>query len=175
MELSRLSDGYADYDTLVIKAQVQVISFCRFWSGIDQKSRDNMSREKSDSILPKVVKHFFIEKEVTSTLMMESLCMGLTALKEPSMPIVRMEEGSFVLVDDLLLLLEREAIEPLTPKDGYSGEFSIENVEKCLTKLGRRTIEIYVLAHILSKTEVAYQETVPYALNLQEEVIQEQD
>ena len=32
-------------------------------------------------------------------------------------PIVRVEKGMFVLVDDVLLLLERAAIEPLSPKD----------------------------------------------------------
>ncbi|GAU25281.1 hypothetical protein TSUD_17940 [Trifolium subterraneum] len=32
-------------------------------------------------------------------------------------PIVRAEKDMFVLVDDVLLLLERAAIEPLPPKD----------------------------------------------------------
>ncbi|KAL8196031.1 hypothetical protein R6Q57_025031 [Mikania cordata] len=173
----------------LIEDKVKWSSFC---SGIDQNSRDHMLRVKSDSILPQVVKYFFIEKEVTSTLLMESLYIGLTALKETSMPIVRMEKGSFILVDDLLLLLERVATEPLTQKDGQSGEFSIEreameplalkddhldefsieSEEKHLAELGRRTIEIYVVAHILSKTEVAYEEA---ALKLQEEVIHKQD
>ncbi|KAL8263570.1 hypothetical protein R6Q59_021700 [Mikania micrantha] len=156
----------------LIEDEVKWASFCSFWTGIDQNSRDHMLRVKSDSILPQVVKYFFIEKEVTSTLLMESLYIGLTALKEPSMPIVRMEKGSFILVDDLLLLLERVAIEPLTQKDDHLGEFSIQSDEKRLAELGRRTIEIYVLAHIFSKTEVAYEEA---ALKLQEEVIHKQD
>ncbi|KAL8263566.1 hypothetical protein R6Q59_021696 [Mikania micrantha] len=160
----------------LIEAKVKwsryVIPCCSFWTGIDQNSRDHMLRVKSDSIVPQVVKYFFIEKEVTSTLLMESLYIGLTALKEPSMPIVRMEKGSFILVEDLLLLLEREATEPLTQKDDHLGEFSIQSDEKRLAELGRRTIEIYVLAHIFSKTEVAYEEA---ALKLQEEVIHKQD
>lgn len=93
-----------------------------------------MSREKTDSILKVVVKHFFIEKEVTSTLVMDSLYSGLKALEgqykckkgrvklldvaeEMPAPIVRVEKDTFVLVDDVLLLLERAAMEPLPPKD----------------------------------------------------------
>lgn len=92
-----------------------------------------MSREKSESILKVVVKHFFIEKEVTSTLVMDSLYSGLKALEgqnkgkksrgkyleaeELPVPIVGIEKDTFILVDDVLLLLERAAMEPLPPKD----------------------------------------------------------
>nr|XP_017227506.1 PREDICTED: MATH domain-containing protein At5g43560-like [Daucus carota subsp. sativus] len=86
-----------------------------------------MSREKTESVLKIIVKHFFIEKEVTSTLVMDSLHSGLKALQGPSkkpkgkyladeeqpVPIVRIEKDVFVLVEDVLLLLERAAIEPL--------------------------------------------------------------
>ncbi|PIN15572.1 hypothetical protein CDL12_11778 [Handroanthus impetiginosus] len=256
MELSKVLDGFIDADTLIIKAQVQVIreradrpfrcldcqyrrelvrvyltkveqicrrfveerrsklgklieekarwsSFCAFWLGMDQSSRRRMSREKTESILKVVVKHFFIEKEVTSTLVMDSLYSGLKALEgqnkgkmskgkyteaeELPVPIVRIEKDTFVLVDDVLLLLERAAMEPLPPKDekgpqnrtkdGTAGEEfnkdSIERDERRLTELGRRTIEIFVLAHIFSKIEVAYQEAV--ALKKQEELIREEE
>ncbi|WOH12749.1 hypothetical protein DCAR_0832257 [Daucus carota subsp. sativus] len=256
MELSKVLDGFIDADTLIIKAQVQVIrervdrpfrcldyqyrrelvrvyltnveqicrrfveerrgklvrlledkarwsSFCAFWLGIDQNARRCMSREKTDSMLKVVVKHFFIEKEVTSTLVMDSLYSGLKALEgqtkskggkgksleleEPPVPIVCMEKDTFILVDDVLLLLERAAMEPLPPKDdkgpqnrtkdGGPGEDfskdSIEREERRLTELGRRTIEIFVLAHIFSKIEVAYQEAV--ALKRQEELIREEE
>ncbi|KAI4317973.1 hypothetical protein L6164_025793 [Bauhinia variegata] len=179
-------------------------SFCAFWLGIDQNSKRRMSREKTDVILKVVVKHFFIEKEVTSTLVMDSLYSGLKALEgqtknkkarvklldveEMPAPIVRVEKDMFVLVDDVLLLLERAAIEPLPPKeekgpqnrtkDGNTGEDfnkdSIERDERRLTELGRRTVEIFVLAHIFSnKIEVAYQEAV--ALKRQEELIREEE
>jgi hypothetical protein len=191
-------------------------SFCSFWVGIDQNVRRRMSREKTDSILKAVVKRFFIEKEVTSTLVMDSLYSGLkalecsgqiiytnnkskkiaaakgkysdgAALEEIPIPIVRLEKDTFVLVDDVLLLLERAAMEPLPPKDdkgpqnrtkdGGSGEDpnkeSNELDERRLTELGRRTIEIFVLAHIFSKIEVAYQEAV--ALKRQEELIREEE
>ncbi|XP_074340069.1 TNF receptor-associated factor homolog 1a-like isoform X2 [Apium graveolens] len=255
MELSKVLDGFIDADTLIIKAQVQVIrervdrpfrcldyqyrrelvrvyltnveqicrrfveerrgklvklledkvrwsSFCDFWLGIDQNARRRMSREKTDSMLKVVVKHFFIEKEVTSTLVMDSLYSGLKALEgqnksksgrgkyfesELPVPIVCMEKDTIILVDDVLLLLERAAMEPLPPKDdkgpqnrtkdGGSGEDfskdSIEREERRLTELGRRTIEIFVLAHIFSKIEVAYQEAV--ALKRQEELIREEE
>ncbi|KAK4361561.1 hypothetical protein RND71_020513 [Anisodus tanguticus] len=257
MELSKVLEGFIDADTLIIKAQVQVIrerldrpfrcldcqyrrelvrvyltnveqicrrfveerrgklgkliedkarwsSFCAFWLVMDQDSRRDMSQEKSDLILKVVVKHFFIEKEVTSTLVMDSLYSGLKAIEgqttkgkkgkgkyldaeDQLVPIVRLEKDVLVLVDDVLLLLERAALEPLPPKDekgpqnrikdGASGEDfnkdSIERDERRLTELGRRTIEIFVLAHIFSKIEVSYQEAV--ALKRQEELIREEE
>lgn len=109
-------------------------SFRDFWLGIDQNSRCCMSREKTDSILKAVVKRFFFEKESTSTLVMDYLYSGLKALQgqiknkkvamgkyfdaeEVPIPFVRLEKDTFVLVDDVLLLLERTAMEPLSPKD----------------------------------------------------------
>ncbi|XP_077239332.1 TNF receptor-associated factor homolog 1b-like [Tasmannia lanceolata] len=257
MELSKMYDGFIVSDTLVIKAQVQVIrekahrpfrcldcqyrrelvrvylsnvelicrrfveerrgklgkliedkvrwsSFRAFWLGVDQNSRRHMSRDLTDVILKVVVKHFFIEKEVTSTLVMDSLYSGLKALEcqtknkkgrpkpvdleEMPAPIVRVEKDMFVLADDVLVLLERAALEPLPPKDdkgpqdrtkdGSSGEEfnkdSIERDERRLTELGRRTVEIFVLAHIFSnRIEVAYQEAV--ALKRQEDLIREEE
>ncbi|KAH0635020.1 hypothetical protein KY284_037806 [Solanum tuberosum] len=256
MELSKVLEGFIDADTLIIKAQVQVIreradrpfrcldcqyrrelvrvyltnveqicrrfveehrgklgkliedkarwsSFCAFWLGMDQNSRRRMTREKSHSILKVVVKQFFIEKEVTSTVVMDSLYSGLKAIEgqtkgkkgkgkyldaeEQLVPIVRLDNDMFVLVDDVLLLLERAALEPLPPKDekgpqnrtkdGASGEDfnkdSFERDERRLTELGRRTIEIFVLTHIFSKIEVSYQEAV--ALKRQEELIREEE
>ncbi|TYJ45250.1 hypothetical protein E1A91_A02G042400v1 [Gossypium mustelinum] len=179
------------------------LSFRAFWLGIDQNTRHGMSKEKTDVILKVVVKHFFTEKEVTSTLVMDSLYSGLKALKgqskskkvkskvfdaeEMPAPIVHIKKDMFLLVDDVLLLLERATLEPLPPKDekgpqnrtkdGNSGEDlnkdSIERDERRLTELGRRTVEIFVLAHIFSnKIEVAYQEAI--ALRRQEELIREE-
>lgn len=92
-----------------------------------------MSQQRSDSILKVLSKHFFIEKEVTSTLVMDSLYSGLKAIEgqtkgkkgkgkyldaeEQLVPIVRLDNDMFVLVDDVLLLLERAALELLPPKD----------------------------------------------------------
>ncbi|KAJ8438892.1 hypothetical protein Cgig2_007737 [Carnegiea gigantea] len=159
----------------LIEDKARWSSFCAFWLGMDQNARRRMSREKMDMILKIVVKHFFIEKEVTSTLVMDSLYSGLKALEgqskgnrgkgkvpereETPAPIVQVEKDMFVLGDDILLLLERAAMEPLPPKDekgpqnrtkdGANGEDfnkdSIERDERRLTELGRRTVEIFVL------------------------------
>ncbi|KAL1191312.1 TNF receptor-associated factor-like protein [Cardamine amara subsp. amara] len=172
-------------------------SFCAFWMGLDQISRRRMSREKMDVILKIVVKQFFIEKEVTSTLVMDSLHSGLKSLEGQIMnkksrprlkdteellaPIVSVDNDMFALVDDVLLLLERAALEQFSQKDqnrmkdGNSGEeINAERDEKRLTELGRRTVEIYVLSHIFSnKIEVAYQEAI--AWKRQEELIREEE
>ena len=110
-----------------------VSSFCSFWSEIDQNSRRLMSKEKSDSILKLAVKQFFVEKEVASTLVMDSLYSGLKSLqvqtknKKPKgkcsdaaqlpIPIIWVEKDAFILADDVLALLQRAAVEPLPPKD----------------------------------------------------------
>ncbi|KAI3756758.1 hypothetical protein L1987_56581 [Smallanthus sonchifolius] len=178
----------------------------RTGKGIFVKCGTNMRRmsmEKSDSILEIIVKQFFVEKEVTSTLVMDTLHSGLKALKDqtknckikgkcdaeevPITPIVQMESDTFILVDGVLPLLERVAIEPWPPKDekdpqnrtqdgGWGEDFSmdtIERYERRLTELGRRTIEIFVLAHIFSKIEVEHKEAI--SLKRQEELIREEE
>ncbi|KAL0697284.1 hypothetical protein Bca4012_053406 [Brassica carinata] len=188
----------------LIEDKARWTSFGVFWLGMDQNSRHQMSREKMDVILKGIVKHFFIEKEVTSTLVMDSLYSGLKALegqskskkarprsldaKEWPAPIVSVDKDMFVLVDDVLLLLERAALEPLPPKenkapqnrtkDDNDGEEvsneAVERDERHLTELGRRAVEIFVLTHIFnSKIEVAYKEAI--ALKRQEDLIREEE
>lgn len=88
-----------------------------------------MTREKTDTILKVLVKHFFIEKEVTSTLVMDSLYTGLKALEYKSKnqvglskltetdarstSMVLVEQDMFVLADDVLILLERATLDTL--------------------------------------------------------------
>lgn len=96
-----------------------------------------MARDKTDVILKIVVKHFFIEKEVASTLIMDSLYTGLRVLESQSKlkklranlldnekspaPLIFIEDDTFVLADDVFLLLERAALElvhlPLPSKE----------------------------------------------------------
>jgi hypothetical protein len=97
-----------------------------------------MSSEKSDIILKIIVKSFFVEKEVTSTLLMDALYTGLkalehhskgnkgtiesTAVEELSTPMVHVDMDMLVLAGDFIALLERAALEPLSyqplsPKD----------------------------------------------------------
>ncbi|EOA15035.1 hypothetical protein CARUB_v10028390mg [Capsella rubella] len=171
-----------------------------FWLGMDQNARRRMCTEKKDVILTEVVKCFFIKKEVSSTLVMDSLYSGLKDLecqsknkkgprtldaKELPAPVVRVDKDMFILddVDDVLLHIQRAILEPLPPKDDKGSliriqdEFNKEAYERDemrLTELGRRIMEICVLFHILSnKIEVAYQEVI--VLKMQEELIREEE
>lgn len=98
-----------------------------------------------------MVKELFVEKEVTTTLVMDSLYSGLKALEgqiknnkargkyldaeELPMPIVLVDKDTFVLVDDVLLLLERAAVETLPPKDekGLQNRMKVSNMTCNLT------------------------------------------
>ncbi|CAA6662837.1 unnamed protein product [Spirodela intermedia] len=172
----------------IIEDKVRWSSFHDFWLGTDHNTRRRMSRDKSETILKVVVKHFFIENEVTSTLVMDYLYSGLKALEMEEMPepFVLVEKDVFVLTEDVLLVLERAALEPLPPKEDKGSQNqnrrqlwedlskdSIERDERRLTELGRRTVEIFALNHIYSMIEVAYQEAV--ALRRQEELIREEE
>ncbi|MCO5586446.1 hypothetical protein L7F22_040386 [Adiantum nelumboides] len=232
MELSKVLDGFTVADTLVIKAQVQVIrenphrpfrcldcqyrrelvrvymtnvegicrrfveekrekigklmgdplrwpSFRVFWAAQEENVRRRLSREKTDIILKAIVKAFFNEKEVTSTLVMDALYSGCKALdyrsknkkgkvngveiEEARNPVVWVDKDFFVLAGDVLLLLDRAAHESLPSykdekgpqnrtKDGGPGDDfgkdTMERDERRLTELGRRTVEMFVLAHL---------------------------
>ncbi|KAL6571445.1 TNF receptor-associated factor 1a [Orobanche hederae] len=187
----------------LIQDKARWASFCAFWTGMEQSSRHRMSREKTEPILKAVVKYFFIEKEVTSTLVMDALYNGLKALEsqnkgkkskgkcleaeELPVPIVRIEKDAFALVDNVSLFLERAAMEPLLPKDEKAlqnrtvdpnaGEElnndSIERDERRLTELGRWTIEIFVFDHIFS-SKIEVAYREALALKKQEELIREE-
>ncbi|KAL5655406.1 hypothetical protein ACJX0J_034725, partial [Zea mays] len=191
----------------LIEDKIKWSSFRAFWSAIDPNTRHRMSREKTDTILKMLVKQFFVEKEVTSTLVMDSLYTSLKALEyqmkgrkgktkladleELPAPMVHVDMDMFILADDVIALLERAALEPLPcqplapkddktsqprMKDGSSGEVynvSMEREERRLTELGQKILETFVLSHIFSGIEVAYQEAV--ALKRQEELIREEE
>ncbi|CAN6329713.1 unnamed protein product [Urochloa humidicola] len=192
----------------LIEDKLRWSSFSAFWLAMDPSVRRHMTREKTDTILKVLVKHFFIEKEVTSTLVIDSLYSGLKALEYQSKnkkgvpkltetdgrstPMVLIDQDMFVLADDVILLLERAALDTLPhqplptkddkssqnrTKDGSSGEEfnkdSIERDDRRLIELGWKTLELFALAHIFSRIEVAYQEAV--ALKRQEELIREEE
>mmetsp|Transcript_12537 Transcript_12537/g.35224 ORF Transcript_12537/g.35224 Transcript_12537/m.35224 type:complete len:1065 (+) Transcript_12537:198-3392(+) len=184
MELSKVLDGFTVADTLVIKAQVQVIkdrvsrpfrcldpqyrrelvrvyltnveSICRrfvdqrrerfamlrenpeefreFWEELPFRRKQKLSQERSDMILKGVVKHFFNEKEVTSTLVMDALYSGCRAMEEhsrqwmakgeiasgsasmePPCVVIDATKGQFSLGDNVLEALERAANETIPP------------------------------------------------------------
>ncbi|KAF8116383.1 hypothetical protein N665_0019s0061 [Sinapis alba] len=177
MELLKLHDGFIDeYGSLTIMAQVQEwilmifwCSLCAFWLGMDQKSRREMSREKMVVILKLVVKHFFIKKEVTSSLVMEFLFHGLNSLvwSTNKEKILQTDSRQMVKLDldsSILKALEEEPkkeratdVKNLTApivsvdKDMFvlvNNDGGRED-EKLLTEFARRTLEVFILDHIL--------------------------
>jgi len=136
MELSKVLDGFTVSDTLVIKAQVQVIrekqnrpfrcldtqyrrelvrvyltnvegicrrfleerrdklaklrecpeSFHEFWDSLSLQLRSCLASDRADNILKLLVKRFFNEKEVTSTLVMDALHSGYKSLQVDQRP-----------------------------------------------------------------------------------------
>lgn len=93
-----------------------------------------MSREKMDVVLNVAAKIFFVLRQGTSTLMMDSLYSGWKTIEEETKkkknrqvqmdnvelpagpaPIVSVDQDMFVLVDDLLVLMKRTVMAPLIP------------------------------------------------------------
>eukprot|EP00798_Chlamydomonas_sp_ICE-L_P015975 gene15975-22105_t len=169
MELSKVLDGFTVADTLVIKAQVQVIldkpsrpfrcldpqyrrelvrvyltnvegvcrRFCEdkrlrlmwakeestkfkdFWSGLSTDHQRKLLTEKGEAICKGVVKQFFNEKEVTSTLVMDALYSGCKQIEEhsrtsiksqsadgPLMVLIKSDKNLFSLHGDLMELAD---------------------------------------------------------------------
>ncbi|KAL0889089.1 hypothetical protein Bca101_013072 [Brassica carinata] len=181
--------------------------FSSFWVQLDQNTRRKMSLEKMDVVLNLAARIFFVMRQGTSTLMMDSLYSGWKAIEGQTKkkisrqrqmdnvelpaapaPIVSVDQDMFVLVDDLLPLMQRTVFAPFRIKEvngsqnpskvgDVGGEYSKEAIvrdESRLTEVGRRTMEILVLAHIYSnKVKVAYKED--FALMMQEKLIHEEE
>ena len=249
MELSKVLDGFTVADTLVIKAQVQVIhekparpfrclepqyrrelvrvyltnveGICRRfleerrdqlakfqedearWADMREflgtsqgKAQALLASEKADVLLKGIVKRFFNEKEVTSTLVMDALCCGCQALdigsssaddarkqftKGRSVWLSASQNKCSIATDDLVSVLERAADANLLDPDGDASdadaEFSddaVERDERRLADLGRRTVEMYALSHLFTvKIEVAFAEA--QAIKMQEALIAEEE
>nr|CAB3474429.1 unnamed protein product [Digitaria exilis] len=163
MELSKIHDGFLVDDVLEIIAQVQVIrrkyirlidddmkwpSFRAFWSSMDPTTKHRMSREKSEIILKTAVKHFFLEKEVTSTLVMDALYTGLKALEghsngkkgtvtsmnleELPAPMVHLDMDMFVLAGDFIALVKRAASESFGIDVAYKEAVALKRQEELI-------------------------------------------
>ncbi|KAF8069364.1 TRAF1A [Scenedesmus sp. PABB004] len=255
MELSKVLDGFTVADTLVIKAQVQVIldkpgrpfrcldasyrrelvrvylsnveSICRrfceekraalawlrdeaaafnaWWRSLPAARRAELTSVRGDAILKGLVKQFFNEKEVTSTLVMDALFCGAkqldAAAPAPAAPsaapaapeggapapaapcvVINARSGTFGFALDALEVagqLGAEFIPHYAGRDdkalplGADGlglrsggdELSelrrdaLERDERRLAELGRRTVEMYALAHIIAtQLERAYRD-----------------
>eukprot|EP00775_Hariotina_reticulata_P007116 gene7116-7330_t len=235
MELNKVLDGFTVADTLVIKAQVQVIldrpsrpfrcldsqyrrelvrvyltnveSICRrfceekrqrlawlqaeaasfkaWWRGLSSEKQKQLTTGRGDAMLKGIVKQFFNEKEVTSTLVMDALFCGCRQLDksnlgrqevaaEGSAPcvVINSKACTFSFALDALDVVAqlRDDFLPLSRDDkglplGADGlglrsgcdELSelrrdvLERDENRLAELGRRTVEMFALAHIITE------------------------
>ena len=160
------------------------------------KAQALLASEKADVLLKGIVKRFFNEKEVTSTLVMDALCCGCQALdigsssaddarkqftKGRSVWLSASQNKCSIATDDLVSVLERAADANLLDPDGDASdadaEFSddaVERDERRLADLGRRTVEMYALSHLFTvKIEVAFAEA--QAIKMQEALIAEEE
>eukprot|EP00898_Chlorokybus_atmophyticus_P004854 jgi/Chlat1/536/Chrsp103S01120 len=175
-------------------------SFRAFWVSQMGSRQRQLTQGRSDVILKAIVKRFFNEKEqVTSTLVMDALYSGYRALDLagdcPEAPVC-LQQDYFYLGGDVLGTLERAATDVLPASrpgsanagghyggsrvkdDGLppdeNGRDSMERDEQWLAELGRRTVEMFVLAHLFcNNLETAYRESV--ALKRQEALIREEE
>ena len=170
----------------------------QFWNSREGKEKVQLTMEKSDVLLKGIVKRFFNEKEVTSTLVMDALYCGCRALdigeedleaKATSVSTsnkcsvaMSVTKNKCVLTGDLVSALERAADGTIfdadedkkSVTDELSATDAVERDEKRLAELGRRTIEMYALSHVfVHHVEIAFREAE--ALMRQEALIAEEE
>ncbi len=98
----------------------EVKKFRDFWVGLSMEQQRKLLAEKADGILKGLVKQFFNEKEVTSTLVMDALYSGCKQVEEhsrlymegkspegPPLVLIKAERNAFALLGDLLDLADR--------------------------------------------------------------------
>lgn len=254
MELSKVLEGFTVANTLVIKAQVQVIrdrpslpfrcldpqyrrelvrvyltnvegicrrfvdekresllriketaaSFKVYWASQSPNEKKALVQHKGSEMLKGLVKRFFNEKEVTSTLVMDALFSGCKQVEEVSRAsigpkgkrrvsnpsvIINADKNVYALGQDVLAVLDRACQESIPmlrddkpadaltvrhgpETDDYNRDF-IERDEKRLADLGRRTVEMYVIAHIIADLEEHHVKFEKY--KMQDALIQEEE
>ena len=171
----------------------------QFWNSREGKERAELTMEKSDVLLKGIVKRFFNEKEVTSTLVMDALYCGCRTLDIGEGDILSTAasvsssntcsvalsvlQNKAMLTGDFVAALERAADgtafdadeeDRKSATDDLSATDAVERDEKRLAELGRRTIEMYVLSHVfVSRVEIAFREAE--ALMRQEALIAEEE
>ncbi|CAL8461898.1 g1429 [Coccomyxa elongata] len=253
MELNKVLEGFTVSNTLVIKAQVQVIrdrpsapfrcleaqyrrelvrvyltnvetlarkfvdekrealmhlrdedsGFRAFWSSLDPKKRRQLASCSGETVLKGVVKRFFNEKEVTSTLVMDALFSGCKQLEEasrqleskkgkkekPPVVTVNAEKGTWSLHGDVQTVLERAVSEAIPPfrDDKANDSLAVRNAqdsddyssnyverdERRLAELGRRAVEMFAVAHVFNDLESAYCEAE--SIKRQDALIKEEE
>ncbi|KAK9834319.1 hypothetical protein WJX81_006825 [Elliptochloris bilobata] len=177
--------------------------FRAFWAAVDARTRRQLATASGEAVLKGVVKRFFNEKEVTSTLVMDALYSGCKQLEEASRladakkakkagagtVVVSAERGTWSLAGDVLALLERVACESIPPfRDDKAAdplasrnaqdadEYSkdyVERDERRLTELGRRAVEMFAAAHIFAALQEAHSEAE--SIKRQDALIQEEE
>ncbi|KAA6428269.1 MAG: hypothetical protein FRX49_01865 [Trebouxia sp. A1-2] len=254
MELSKVLEGFTVANTLVIKAQVQVIrdrpslpfrcldpqyrrelvrvyltnvegicrrfvdekresllhmkettaSFKAYWASQTANDKKALVQHKGSDMLKGLVKRFFNEKEVTSTLVMDALFSGCKQVEEASRAgigpkgkrrvlsppvVINADKNMYALGQDVLAVLDKACQETvpmlrdekpadaLTVRHGpetddYNRDF-IERDEKRLADLGRKTVEMYVIAHIIADLEEHHVKFEKY--KMQDALIQEEE
>ena len=96
--------------------QEQWSNLRQFWNSRQGRERAELTMEKADVLLKGIVKRFFNEKEVTSTLVMDALYSGCRALqlRNGSLEVwMSVEQNEVHLGGDALTALERAACEVL--------------------------------------------------------------
>ncbi|DBA98109.1 hypothetical protein WJX77_011749 [Trebouxia sp. C0004] len=254
MELSKVLEGFTVANTLVIKAQVQVIrdrpslpfrcldpqyrrelvrvyltnvegicrrfvdekresllrmkettaSFKAYWASQTANDKKALVQHKGSDMLKGLVKRFFNEKEVTSTLVMDALFSGCKQVEEASRAgigpkgkrrvlsppvVINADKNMYALGQDVLAVLDNacqetvpmlrdeKASDALTVRHGpetddYNRDF-IERDERRLADLGRKTVEMYVIAHIIADLEEHHVKFEKY--KMQDALIQEEE
>lgn len=254
MELSKVLEGFTVANTLVIKAQVQVIrdrpslpfrcldpqyrrelvrvyltnvegicrrfvdekresllrmkettaSFKAYWASQTANDKKALVQHKGSDMLKGLVKRFFNEKEVTSTLVMDALFSGCKQVEEASRAgigpkgkrrvlsppvVINADKNMYGLGQDVLAVLEKACQETIPmlrdekpadaltvrhgpETDDYNRDF-IERDEKRLADLGRKTVEMYVIAHIIADLEEHHVKFEKY--KMQDALIQEEE
>lgn len=171
----------------------------QFWNSREGKEKAEITMEKADVLLKGIVKRFFNEKEVTSTLVMDALYCGCRALdiadedletkatsvgtSDKCSVAMSVVQNKAVLTGDFVSALERAADgtafdtddeDKKSVSDDLSATDAVERDEKRLAELGQRTIEMYVLSHVfVNRVEIAFREAE--ALMRQEALIWEEE
>ena len=174
-------------------------NLCHFWNTRDAKEKALLTMENADKILKDIVKRFFNEKEVTSTLVMDALYCGCRTLDIGEKDIhstaasvsahskcslaLSVLQNKAMLTGDFVSALERAAdgtafdaddSDKKSPTDDLTATDAVERDERRLAELGRRTIEMFVLHHVfVTHVEKAFREAE--ALMRQEALIAEEE
>jgi hypothetical protein len=171
-------------------------AFQAFWKRLSTNRRSELLQERGSAFLPQLVKRFFNEKEVTSSLVMDALFVGCkllevaTATKKPApsqVVFIDAKRGLFYLEGDSLQLWSCASFDGASSSSNMHADLglraegdlalavdSVDSDERKLAELGRRTVEMFTISHIFgTKLQAAFHEE--QSLRRQEELIREEE